>query len=155
MLRPLYPRYPLDRRLGVPQSRSGQGGEQNILDYSLLRPARGQSLYRLRYPGSYINTVFARISLDQSFADLRLGGRVIRRLILEILYLMMRSGLSRLWIEYNSELFGTWWWSLRSIKEGNFLTTWLTFNRWKRPCKISGFNGGVYKEFRLLGCGTV
>jgi hypothetical protein len=27
-LGPLYPRYPLDRRLGGPQSRSGHGGEE-------------------------------------------------------------------------------------------------------------------------------
>jgi hypothetical protein len=29
---PLYPRYPLDRRLGGPQSRSGRRGEEKILD---------------------------------------------------------------------------------------------------------------------------
>jgi hypothetical protein len=38
MPRPLYPRgkshrYPLDRRLGGPQSRSGRRGEEKILDY--------------------------------------------------------------------------------------------------------------------------
>jgi hypothetical protein len=30
--RPLYPRYPLDRRLGGPQSQSGRSGEEKILD---------------------------------------------------------------------------------------------------------------------------
>jgi hypothetical protein len=30
--RPLYPRYPLERRLGGPQSRSGRSGEEKILD---------------------------------------------------------------------------------------------------------------------------
>jgi hypothetical protein len=58
--RPLYPRgksppYALDRRLGGPQSRSGRRGEEKILGLelrSLGRPARSQSLYRLRYPGS-------------------------------------------------------------------------------------------------------
>jgi hypothetical protein len=62
---PLYPlgkrpRYPLDRRLGVPQSRSGRRGEVKFLDLTgtrirhLSRPARSQSLYRLRYPGSFL-----------------------------------------------------------------------------------------------------
>jgi hypothetical protein len=52
------PRYPLDRRLGGLQSRSGHYGEENILTLpglehrSLGRPARSQALYRLRYPGS-------------------------------------------------------------------------------------------------------
>jgi hypothetical protein len=62
-LRPLYsrrksPRYPLDRWLGGPQSRSGQYGEVKILAPNetqtppLGRPAPSQSLYWLRYPGS-------------------------------------------------------------------------------------------------------
>jgi hypothetical protein len=56
---PLYPRrkiprYPLDRRLDEPQSRSGRHGEVKFLPppglelWSLGRPARTQSLYRLR-----------------------------------------------------------------------------------------------------------
>jgi hypothetical protein len=60
--RPLYPRensllYPSDRRLGGPQSRSGRHGEVNIFAPNgtqtppVGRPARIQSLYRLRYPG--------------------------------------------------------------------------------------------------------
>jgi hypothetical protein len=60
---PLYPRgkrlrYPLVRRLGGPQSRSGRHGEVQILApprlelRTLGRPARSQSLYRLCYPGS-------------------------------------------------------------------------------------------------------
>jgi hypothetical protein len=62
-LRPLYPRgkspqYPLDRRLGGPQSQSGRHGEMKILAPTRAQtptpghPARSQSLYRLRYPGS-------------------------------------------------------------------------------------------------------
>jgi hypothetical protein len=53
-------RYTLDRRLGGPQSQSGWRGEEKILDHTgielrpLGRAARGQSLYRLRYPGFYI-----------------------------------------------------------------------------------------------------
>jgi hypothetical protein len=65
-LQPLYPRgkspqYPLDRRLGGPQTWSGQRGEEKILPLlglklrSLGRPTRSQSLYRLRYPGSNNN----------------------------------------------------------------------------------------------------
>jgi hypothetical protein len=52
------PRYSLDRRLGGPQSRSGRRGEEKILGpigtrlRPLGRPARNQSLYRLRYPCS-------------------------------------------------------------------------------------------------------
>jgi hypothetical protein len=60
---PLYPRwksprYPLDRRLGGPQSQSGRRGEGKFFTLprlehrSLGRPARSQSLYRLSYPGS-------------------------------------------------------------------------------------------------------
>jgi hypothetical protein len=52
------PRYPLDRRLGGPQSRSGQPAGVKILtptrprNLSLHRSACSQSLYRLLYPGS-------------------------------------------------------------------------------------------------------
>jgi hypothetical protein len=53
---PLYPRgkspqYPLDRRLGGPQSQSGRLGELRPLG----RPARSQSLYRLSYQGSNLS----------------------------------------------------------------------------------------------------
>jgi hypothetical protein len=62
--RPLYPRgknplYPLDTRLGGPQSRSGRRGEEKILDPAgtrirpFGRPACSQSLDRLSYPGSF------------------------------------------------------------------------------------------------------
>jgi hypothetical protein len=55
-------RYPLYRRLGGPQSRSGRYGVVKIFfcptgtrtPASPGRPARSQSLYRLSYPGSYI-----------------------------------------------------------------------------------------------------
>jgi hypothetical protein len=57
MPRPLFPRgksplYPLDRRLGGPQSRSGRHGEVKILAPTGTRPAHSQSLYRLSYRGS-------------------------------------------------------------------------------------------------------
>jgi hypothetical protein len=61
--RPLYtqgrsPRYPLDRRLGGPQSQSGQYGDVKILASTRTRTPTpwpfSQSLYRLRYPGSFI-----------------------------------------------------------------------------------------------------
>jgi hypothetical protein len=66
--RPLYLggkslRYSLDRRLGGPQSRSGRRGEEIILDPTGTRtptsrsPARSQSLYTLRYPGSPISVI--------------------------------------------------------------------------------------------------
>jgi hypothetical protein len=50
--------YPLDRRLGEPQNRSGRRGEEKIFTLPGLkllplgRPVRSLSLYRLRYPGS-------------------------------------------------------------------------------------------------------
>jgi hypothetical protein len=60
--RPLYPRtkspwYPLDRRLGGPQNRSGRlGEEKNLAPTGTRTPtprptSRSQSLYRLSYPG--------------------------------------------------------------------------------------------------------
>jgi hypothetical protein len=62
--RSLYPRYPLDRKLGGPQSRCGDVGEEK---YSQAPPgieppnhdcpARSQSLYRLSYPGSLMRRV--------------------------------------------------------------------------------------------------
>jgi hypothetical protein len=58
--RPLYPQgnspwYPLYRRLGAPQNRSGRGDEKNskpppgIVSYNPDRPARSLALYRLSY----------------------------------------------------------------------------------------------------------
>jgi hypothetical protein len=58
------PRYPLDRRLGGPQSRSGRRREMKVSPLSgpELRPlghaARSQSLNRLRYPGTYRDRFF-------------------------------------------------------------------------------------------------
>jgi hypothetical protein len=63
--RPLYrqgksPWYPLDRRLGGPQSHSGRGGEERnpqpppgIEPYNPYRPARSPALYRLSYRAKY------------------------------------------------------------------------------------------------------
>jgi hypothetical protein len=51
-------RYQFNRRLGGTQSQSGRRGEEKLLTLpglelrTLGRPARGESLYRLRYPGS-------------------------------------------------------------------------------------------------------
>jgi hypothetical protein len=64
--RPLYlqgksPCYPLDRRLGGPQGRSGRGGEEKnsqpppgIEPYNPDRPVRSPALYRLSYHGSEV-----------------------------------------------------------------------------------------------------
>jgi hypothetical protein len=48
------PQYPLDRRLGGPQSQSGRCGEEKILDPTGTRTLTPviQSLYWLCYPGS-------------------------------------------------------------------------------------------------------
>jgi hypothetical protein len=88
------PRYPLYRRLGGPHSRSGQHGEVNFLTLPgleprpLSRPARSQSLYRLRYPGSHIalrrekiNETFSKefCHVFISFTVLRKWRRIIRQ----------------------------------------------------------------------------
>jgi hypothetical protein len=58
------PRYPLHKRLGGPQSRSGRDGEEKnshsppVIEHrSSDHPARSQSLYRLSYPGSKVAPV--------------------------------------------------------------------------------------------------
>jgi hypothetical protein len=54
------PRYPLDRRLGGPQSRSGRRGQKKNLPLSGIEPrspdcpARSQTLYCLSYCGSVV-----------------------------------------------------------------------------------------------------
>jgi hypothetical protein len=55
-----FPRYPLDRRLGGPQYRSGKRGEEKIFDRTETRTPtpRSSSSYRLRYPGSQIRIYF-------------------------------------------------------------------------------------------------
>jgi hypothetical protein len=54
------PWYPLNRRLGGSQSRSGRGGEEKnsqpppgIEPYNSDRPGRSPELYRLSYYGSH------------------------------------------------------------------------------------------------------
>jgi hypothetical protein len=54
------PWYPLNKRLGGPQSHPGRGGEEKnsqpppgIKPYNPDRPARSPALYRLNYHGSY------------------------------------------------------------------------------------------------------
>jgi hypothetical protein len=44
---------------------------------SLGRPARSQSLYRLRYPGSYIRTYIYIYKIDPATEVLYVGGRII------------------------------------------------------------------------------
>jgi hypothetical protein len=73
------PRYPLYRRLGGPQSRSGHRGKRNnplplpgIEPRSPGRPVRGQTLYCLNYPprfwillsGNYIRQTFQKAKLS-------------------------------------------------------------------------------------------
>jgi hypothetical protein len=57
----------MEKRLGGPQSRYGRRGEEKILDLTgtgtpdiLGRPARTQSLYRLRYAGSQLGVYFPK-----------------------------------------------------------------------------------------------
>jgi len=74
--RPLYPpgktRYPLYRRLGEPQTRSGQVRKISPPTgiRSPDRPARRESLYRLNYPGSgnrYTNNKTLRFGAQLCF----------------------------------------------------------------------------------------
>jgi hypothetical protein len=55
-------KYPLDERLGRPQSRSGHGGEKKIpcpyWESNPGRPACSRSLYLLRYHGSTLIVVY-------------------------------------------------------------------------------------------------
>jgi hypothetical protein len=60
------PWYPLDRRLGGPQSRSGRGVEEKdsksppgFEPPSSDRRDRSQSLYQLSYPDSYIYNIWS------------------------------------------------------------------------------------------------
>jgi hypothetical protein len=81
--RPLYPHgkipwYPLDRRLGGPQSRSGRGGEEKNSQppagnrtSNPNHPVRSQSLYRLSYPGSI------KQNIDNLFPQTFLGCLVL------------------------------------------------------------------------------
>jgi hypothetical protein len=74
--RPLYPQgkspwYPLDRRLGRPQSRSGRGGEDKnsqtspgIEPWNHDRPARSPALYRPSYHGSTVKTNYIERQSD-------------------------------------------------------------------------------------------
>jgi hypothetical protein len=66
------PWYPLDRRLGGPQSRSGRGGlEKNsqpppgIEAQNSDRPARSPALYRLSYQGSVLRYVKRILLLNE------------------------------------------------------------------------------------------
>jgi hypothetical protein len=65
------PRYPLDRRLGGPQSQSGHRGySKNLLPLSgieprsLSRPVCSQTLYWLSYPGSHLYLVLRLSTLE-------------------------------------------------------------------------------------------
>jgi hypothetical protein len=59
--RPLYPRYSYDRRLYGPQNWYGQRVEEKNFAFARTRTPTprltSQSLYQLRYPGSYYNFV--------------------------------------------------------------------------------------------------
>jgi hypothetical protein len=65
------PRYRLARSLGGPHSRSRRRGEKKFLTLQshelrlLGRPARSQSLYRLRYPGSKWHTYSYKPTIPQ------------------------------------------------------------------------------------------
>jgi hypothetical protein len=94
--RPLYPwgkspRYPLDRRLGGLQSRSGRCGEQKILDPTGTRtptprrPASSQSLYRLSYPNSHNTSVTSRFFFCSRLFNQCLSIEIAQRRILESL----------------------------------------------------------------------
>jgi hypothetical protein len=65
------PWYPLDRRLGGPQSRSGHGDEEKnsqpppgIEPKNPDLPGRSPALYRLSYHGSYCSTDVSKMCLS-------------------------------------------------------------------------------------------
>jgi hypothetical protein len=73
------PRYPLDRKLGGPQTRSGHCGREKNLSslpgiepHFLVRPARSPSLYPLSYPISlsFLLPFLASLSLSLSLSSL-------------------------------------------------------------------------------------
>jgi hypothetical protein len=84
--RPFYPRgksprYPLDRRLGGPQNRSGRGGEKKKIPATAgIRTAVVQpvaySLYCLSYPGSSRNIVFLYSYLSFYFPGVHVAAGV-------------------------------------------------------------------------------
>jgi hypothetical protein len=64
------PRYPLYRRLGGPQSRSGHMPPPGIEPRSPGRPARSKTLYCLSYPGSHFcfsTSIFIEVLLLEYF----------------------------------------------------------------------------------------
>jgi hypothetical protein len=81
--RPLYPLYPVNRRLGEPQSRSGPYGvEKNILPLPRIEPrptSPSPSLYQLSYPGSKKNTIQKYDSIENCILRfLNVGSFLVR-----------------------------------------------------------------------------
>jgi hypothetical protein len=125
--RPLYPRYPLYRRSGEPQSRCGRCGEENILvpagtrSPTLGRPARSQSLYRLRYPGS-------------SLFFLKGKNCLVRLPCSKCVYIYVRFQLSNQLIDLHE----TWY---ESYAMGDHPTFLVCYSQWQY-CKLSDFELG-------------
>jgi hypothetical protein len=87
------PRYPLDRRLGGPQSRSGRGGEEKnsqpppgIEPLNPDRPARNPALYRLSY--HYESELERNVCLSPS--------RLLRLLVFQFTFYTLPNNVSYL-----------------------------------------------------------
>jgi hypothetical protein len=79
------PWYPLDRRVGGPQSRSGHGGEEKnsqpppeIEPQNPDLPVRSPALYRLSYHGSPLRTA---VILNKTWKLLTLKTRIVIKII--------------------------------------------------------------------------
>jgi hypothetical protein len=75
------PRCPLGKKLDGPQKRPGRRGEEKNLAPTQLRPlgrpARSQSLYRLRYPGSSVSILLVIEILVTLQSLLRKNGKLL------------------------------------------------------------------------------
>jgi hypothetical protein len=101
------PRYPLDRRLGGSQSRSGWRGEKKFLSLPKLKlrplghPARSQSLWRLRYPGFSLHfAYYAKLPMMVFWTSLNLLKiGIIKCKFVEVCPIRLRQNLWKdLWV---------------------------------------------------------
>jgi hypothetical protein len=79
------PRYPLDRRLGGPQSRCGSCEEKTVVLPEIEPGLPSPSLYQLSYPGSIRSANSHAVLKDTADASVKAGGKqswLLARLII-------------------------------------------------------------------------
>jgi hypothetical protein len=141
------PRYPLDRRLSGPKTGLDDMEKRKFLTLPGLelrhfsRPARNQSLYRLRYPGSqnlqycvyYVRKVCLSVcSHETNFYDiwyLGISAKLVDRL--------------QSWLQLDKNRDCIW-----SIQLTEYLLEWRCFDRklqrrWNTLCMLKTFSGEV------------